>query len=93
MIAFIIPVIPAAFHYGGVSVHVDNQTIWESSASASASQRHPWFVPACTAIIPVCCAARGWAQLLHLLPCLQSCHQTTLARTLRILLLDFSIPS
>lgn len=58
IIVFIIPVIPAAFHYRGVSVHVDNQTIWESSASVSVSHRHPWFVPGCSAIIPVCCCCQ-----------------------------------
>lgn len=55
MVVFIIP---AAFHYRGVSVHVDNQTVWGSSASVSVSHRHPWFVPACSAMIPVCCCCQ-----------------------------------
>lgn len=86
-------IIPAAFHYRGVSVHVDNQTVWESSASVSVSHRHPWFVPACSAIIPVCCCCQELGTAAAPPPCLQSCQQTAPARILKILLLDFSIPA
>lgn len=83
-ILFIIAVIPAAFHYRGVSVRVDNQTIWESCASVSVRHRHPWFVPACAAIIPVCCCCQRLGTAAAPPPCLQSCHQTPLARTSKI---------
>lgn len=47
----------------------------------SVSHRHPWFVPACSAIFPVCCCCQRLGTAAAPPPCLQSCHQTTFART------------
>lgn len=69
MFVFIIPMIPAAFHYRGVSVHAANRAICGNCTSVSISPSYPGFLSACISLTEGCDAAPGLGTAAAALSC------------------------